>query len=149
MRTTGLQELQEQERVPASILDSNKCKDCLFQSCRHMPTSSLADLEGQRQLPARNSTSRPQDLPTISWEGTKRVHYYEIQQLVLGRLCPGRALITVTKKSVSERQNSSFYLSSIWITPSLGNLEVMGSTLLSWEGTGSSVHQEICPQRRG
>ena len=60
-------------------------KGCLFYICRHMPKPTLADLEGQRQLPARNSTSRPQDLPTISWEGTNSVHYYGIQQLVLGR----------------------------------------------------------------
>ena len=84
MRTTGLQEIQEQERVTAAILGFRNQQRLPLSECSHMPRPTPVDLGGQRQLPARNSTSGPHDLLTISWEGAKNIHYYEIQQLVLG-----------------------------------------------------------------
>ena len=110
MRTTGLQEIQEQERVTAAILGSR--------NQQRLPLPGLTwkgrDIFQLGILPADPTTCSQYPWRDQRTSTTMKSNSWCWDE----PHCPKRALITsVTRKSISERQNTPFYLSSIWITP--------------------------------
>ena len=94
-------------------------KDCLFQGLGICQDSPLLTWKGRDIFQLGILPADPTTCSQYPWRDQRTSTTMKSNSWCWDEPhCPKRALITsVTRKSISERQNTPFYLSSIWITP--------------------------------